>query len=223
MQLKKNILYFGIGTIVGIGALFFIIRKFLVKYRAVSIAKKEWEGWGKPLINEKGQVIKKGGFESDKGFSERVGKYWRLGTGQSFTGKDRDVAWSSAFISYIMKKAGAGDKFSYSPSHSKYIRDSIQNRKKGKLNAPFVGFKVNEVAPEVGDLVCYSRQGGVDYNTTDSYLSHCDLVVAKDKNKLEVIGGNVNQSVTKRLIETDNKGKIKDKNKNWFAVIKSNV
>ena len=28
-----------------------------------------------------------------------------------------------------MKKAGAGDDFSYNPSHSVYIRDAIKNRK----------------------------------------------------------------------------------------------
>lgn len=223
MASRKNIIYFSIGTIIGISALIILLRKMLVKYKAVSIAKREWAGWGKPTIGKDGKQINKGGFEASKGFSERVGEYWRVGTGQSFDGKDRDIAWSSAFISYLMKKAGAGDNFVYSPSHSKYITDSIANRKQGKINEPFVGYKTSEVAPQVGDLVCYTRQSGVNYDTTGAYLSHCDLVVEKKSNEIEVIGGNVNQSVTKRILKTDSKGRIADTKQNWFVVLKSNI
>lgn len=220
---KKNLIYFGIGSIVGLTLLTLLVRKLLVKYRVVSIAKKEWEGWGMPTIQKDGTQTRKGGFEADSGFSERVNKYWREGTGQNYTGADRDVAWSSAFISYLMKKAGAGNKFVYSPSHSKYITDSIANRKQGRLKEAFVGYKVNEVAPEVGDLVCYSRQSGVTYDTTGSYKSHCDLVVAKRPNEIEVIGGNVNQSVAKKILAIDSKGMLKDNKYDWFSVIKTNI
>lgn len=223
MASKKNIIYFGIGVIIAITALSLFVRKLLVKYRVVSIANREWKGWGMPTIEKDGKQSISGGFEANQGFSERVNKYWRVGTGQNFSGSDRDVAWSSAFISYLMKEGGAGDKFVYSPSHSKYITDSIANRKQGKLNEAFVGYKVNEVAPEVGDLVCYSRQGGVNYDTTGSYLSHCDLVVAKKPNEIEVIGGNVNQAVAKKILSTDSNGKITDKKYNWFTVIKTNI
>jgi len=220
---KKQLLYFGVGAIIGITLIGFFIKKMLVKYRVVSIAKKEWEGWGMPTIEKDGTQSRKGGFEASKGFAERVGEYWRIGTGQRYDGTDRDIAWSSAFISYLMKKGGAGDKFVYSPSHSKYITDSIANRKNGKLNEAFVGYKVDEVAPEVGDLVCYSRQSGVTYDTTGAYKSHCDLVVAKKQNEIEVIGGNVNQAVAKKILSTDSKGRISDKKYNWFTVIKTNI
>ena len=221
--MKKKQIYIGAGILLGLTAVFFIAKRLMVKSRAVSLAIREWKGWGEPTINKNGQLIKKGGFEANRGFAERVGEYWRIGTGQSFDGTDRDVAWSSAFISYLMKKAGAGDSFTYSPSHSTYIRDSIANRKQGRLNAPFVGYKVKEVAPKVGDLVCYTRQSGVDYDTTGAYKSHCDLVVKKRSGEVEVIGGNVNQSVTKRILKTDSKGRIIDDSKDWFTVIKSNI
>lgn len=220
---KKKLLYFGIGAVLGLTALTLIIRKLLVKYRVVSIAKREWKGWGMPTIEKDGTQSRKGGFEASKGFTERVGEYWKVGTGQNYKGTDRDVPWSSAFISYLMKKAGAGDKFVYSPSHSKYITDSIANRKSGRLKEPFVGYKSSEVAPEVGDLVCYARQSGVGYDTKGSYKSHCDVVVDKKKNQIEVIGGNVNQAVAKKILKTDSKGRIADKKYNWFAVIKTNI
>jgi len=220
---KSAWVYYGIGLAVGGTALALLVRKLLVKYRVISVANYEWQGWGEPTIQKNGTQTKKGGFEANRGYAERVGEYWRTGTGQPYDGRDTDVAWSSAFISYIMKKAGAGKKFVYSPLHSKYITDSIANRKQGKTNEAFVGYKVNEIAPKVGDLVCYSRQGGIDYDTTGSYKSHCDLVVKKRKNEIEVIGGNVNNAVTKKILSTDNRGVLTDKKYDWFAVIKTNI
>ncbi len=221
--MKKVWLYYGLGIAIGGTALTLILRKILVKYRVVSIANYEWQGWGEPTIQKNGKQTKKGGFEADKGYSERVGKYWREGTGKRYDGEDRKVPWSSAFISFIMKKAGAGKDFVYSSAHTNYIRDSIANRKKGKTNEPFVGYRVEEIAPKVGDLVCYSRESGVNYDTKRSYLSHCDLVVKKKKNEIEVIGGNVNDSVTKKILRTDDRGVLKDNKYNWFTVIKTNI
>lgn len=221
--MKKSVwVYYGIGLAVGGTALALLVRKLLVKYRVISVANYEWQGWGEPTIQKNGTQTKKGGFEANRGYAERVGEYWRIGTGEKFDGTDKN-AWSSAFISYIMKKAGAGNKFVYNSLHSKYITDSIANRKQGKTNEAFVGYKVNEIAPKVGDLVCYSRQGGIDYDTTGDYFSHCDLVVKKRKNEIEVIGGNVNNAVTKKILSTDNRGVLTDKKYNWFAVIKTNI
>lgn len=221
--MDKRTIYFIGGALIGSTILVLALRKLLVRFRVSSLAQKEWRGWGSPTINIDGSIVRKGGFEADKGFTDRVAEYWRIGTGQSFKGTDRDVAWSSAFISYLMKMAGAKDKFSYSPSHSTYITDSIENRKQGKLKDNFVGYKINEVSPSVGDLVCYSRQSGVNYDTKSPYKSHCDIVVAKKQNQIDVIGGNVNNAVTKKILRTDDKGKLIDNKYNWFAVIKTNL
>ena len=207
----------------GSTALILILRKVLVKYRVVSLAKKEWQGWGEPTIDIDGNQIIKGGFESNDGYSQRVGTYWKEGTGQNLDGDDREVPWSATFISWLYKKAGAGNKFVYNASHSKYITDSIANRKKGEVNAPFVGYKLNEYAPKVGDMVCYSRQDGINYDTKGSYKSHCDIVVSTKPNQIEVIGGNVNQSVTKKVLRTNSKGLLIDTKNKWFAVIKNNI
>jgi len=221
--MKKAWIFYGLGIAIGGTAIALILRKVLVKYRVVSVAKYEWQGWGEPVIQKNGKQTRKGGFEADGGYSERVGKYWREGTGKKYDGNDRKVPWSSAFISWIMKKAGAGKDFVYSSAHTNYIRDSISNRKKGKTNEAFVGYRLNEVAPKVGDLVCYSREDGVNYDTTRSYYSHCDLVVKKKKNEIEVIGGNVNDSVTKKILSTNDDGLLTDKKYKWFTVIKTNI
>lgn len=220
---KKNLILFGIGAVLGGTALILIMRKILVKYRVVSLAKKEWKGWGEPTIDINGNQIKIGGFESNDGYSERVGRYWKEGTGNNLDGDDRQVPWSATFISWLYKKAGAGNKFVYNASHSKYITDSIRNRKQGNLNAPFVGYRIDEIAPQVGDMVCYARQTGITYDSTGSYKSHCDIVVSTKGNQIEVIGGNVNQAVTKKILKTGYKGTLLDSSKNWFAVIKNNI
>lgn len=227
MAKNKNLIYIGIGAVVGASVLFVVLRAVLVKYRVIRVAKREWQGWGEPLIDINGKKVRGASrLEKKGGFAQRVAKYWREGTGINNRDGTDGVAWSSAFISYIMKKGGAKDKFVYDEAHSKYIRDSIKNRKQGKFNAPFVGYKISEVAPKVGDLVCYHRHsGGIEgyYDRTSGYKSHCDLVVKKDKNQLEVIGGNVGDAVTKRIVRINSEGKVTDKNKKWFAVIKTNI
>ena len=59
------------------------------------------------------------------------------------------------------------------------------------------------------------------YDRTSNYKSHCDIVVAKRPNEIEVIGGNVNQSVTKKILTTDQMGRVAMGGK-WFAIIKNN-
>jgi len=220
---KKNLLYFGLGTLIGVSVLVLAMRRILVRYRVVRLANNEWKGWGQQTVDINGNQTIKGGFEANDGYSQRVSRYWKEGTNLNYDGNDRNIPWSASFISWIYKMGGSKDRFKYNASHSKYITDSIKNRKQGMLDAPFVGYRINEVSPEVGDMVCYSRQSNVNYDTTGGYKSHCDIVVAKSKNKIEVIGGNVNQSVTKKFLKTDSKGMIVDNRNDWFTVIKTNI
>ena len=214
----------------GIAGLFIVLAliKKLTPYKKnlVKNANEEWARFGYQTIKD-GKVVKRGAREDEEGFWQRVGDYWRQALGSRYTGKDRDVAWSSAFISWVMLKSGGlfGIPFTKSASHSKYIRDYVKNRKEGKLNAPFVAYRINEKPAEIGDLVCYSRENNPDlYDKTGAYKSHCDIVVATNpqKNEIEVIGGNVAQSVSKRIVKTTN-GVVNDNNNKWFAIIKNNA
>ena len=120
-----------------------------------------------------------------------------------------------------MKLILLADKFKRDASHSVYIRDSVKKRKDQIINAPFVAFKIDEVTPEIGDLVCAPRQSGVTYDTNENYISHCDLVVAKRTNEIDIIGGNVSDSVTQKTLKLDTNGKVKDTTRPWFVVIKN--
>ncbi|QGZ90941.1 DUF2272 domain-containing protein [Microcystis aeruginosa] len=183
------------------------------KKTLVDIATEEWEFFEKGTKKER-----------ENGFWQRIVKYWKEGLNRTDIDDPTDVGnvpWSAAFISWIMTKAGAADKFKRDASHSVYIRDSVKKRKDQVINAPFVAFKIDEVTPEIGDLVCAPRQSGVTYDTTDNYISHCDLVVAKRTNEIDIIGGNVSDSVTQKTLKLDTNGKVKDTTRPWFVVIKN--
>ena len=209
-----------------IGALLLIRKLTPYKKNIVKTANDEWARFGYQTIGKDGKYIKQGAKEHHSGYWERVGDYWKQALGKRYTGKDRDVAWSSAFISWVMLKSGGlfSVPFRKSSSHSRYIREYVKNRKEGNLKAPFVAYRLNEQPVAVGDLVCYSRESSTDmYDKTGSYKSHCDIVVKKRPNEIEVIGGNVNQSVSKKVLAIDNRGIMENKSGKWFAIIKNNA
>lgn len=212
-----------IGLTVSVGAilLFRRLRLSAFKRNLIANAKREWVLWGKPL-NKEGKTIETGAHECTAIYKDRVGEYWKKGTGNNLDGCDRSVPWSAAFISFIMKKSGAGSDFTYSSAHNKYIKKTIADRKAG-VKAPFLGYRLDEKPLKEGDLVCYGREGQGGYDSTSNYKSHCDIVVKvnKLKGQAEVIGGNVSQGVTKRIVRIDKKGYLTDPHQYWFAVIKT--
>ena len=224
IKLTPKQIIWGSVILTGIIGVLLLVRKLTpYKKNIVDTATKEWIRFGKNTVGKDGKSLNKGRMEYEDGFWQRVGDYWKQGVNKRYTGKDREVPWSSAFISWVMKKSGGLFKipFRTSSSHSKYIREYVKNRKEGK-NATFVAYRLNEKPAEVGDLVCYSRESSKDlYDRTSGYKSHCDIVVAKRPNEIEVIGGNVNQSVTKKILSTDQMGRVVMGGK-WFAIIKNN-
>ncbi len=184
------------------------------KTKLKDTAESEWNFFGKGTKKER-----------ENGFWQRIVQYWKeaLNINNIDTSTDvGNVPWSAAFISWVMKQAGAGNQFKYNASHSVYIRDAIKKRKDKVSDAAFIAFKIDEVTPEVGDLVCAPRGNQtVTYDTTENYISHCDLVVAKRSNEIDIIGGNVSNSVTKKTLKLDANGKVKDTTRPWFVVIKN--
>src|SRR5262245_6935416 len=94
--------------------------------QAISLARQEWEFFGRQEVDRDGHLLRRGRKETDEGFWQRVGVYWLEGTGQHLTGKNSDFPWSATFMSFVMRKAGAGERFKYSAQHSVYIRAAIQ-------------------------------------------------------------------------------------------------
>ena len=201
------------------------------KEKLVKTAINEWEFFG--------EGSKK---ETMDGFWQRVVKYWKEAkVNRNDIDSAAEVgspnnAWSAAFISWLMTAANAADKFTRHANHSVYIREAVKKRKEKTKNAPFIAYKVSEVTPEVGDLVCAPRAADatkVTYDTTRQYSSHCDLVVAKRPNEIDMIGGNVRNSVSMTTTALNTKGQVIPNGKMkingqsngskrpWFVVIKN--
>lgn len=188
--------------------------------RMLSLARQEWEYWGRQTIGKDGKVSHAGHKETDEGYWQRVGVYWRNGLFMGWTGKDTDEAWSAAFISWVMREAGLGNSFQYSEWHAHYINQAIDGRAAGDQDLAFWGYRLTERAPQVGDLVCYRRQDDVAFwQRPETYKSHCDLVVEVRPGEIDVIGGNVQDSVTLKTLATNREGKLIDRNQVWFAVL----
>lgn len=186
----------------------------------VQLCQQEWTFFGKQEFGSDGKKVRDGMSETDEGFWQRVAVYWLEGTGKNLSGKNDDFPWSAAFVSYVMRRCGAGERFRYSAQHSVYIRAAIKARSDGKSAYGFWGYRIAERAPEVGDLVCYARQPGVSFDTPSSnYKAHVDIVVGKKANAIQVIGGNVGNSVSLKHLSVDGQGLLADKKHAWFAVL----
>lgn len=204
---------------------------------AIQIALREWRAFGSPVRDgpADGEV---GKAERIEGLWQRVGEYWWLGLDADrpdhrVTGKhdehgrvfapeaDSRYAWSAAFMSYVMRIAGAGDRFPYAEVHARYINAARRGGKEagGVLRAvPLTGY-----APQPGDLICYSRTA-VPLRFEDlpagRFASHCDLVVAAEPGRLAVIGGNVDDAVTMKHVPIAPDGTLADDRLPWFVAIK---
>jgi soluble lytic murein transglycosylase-like protein len=181
--------------------------------RIAAIANAEWERWDKGRKKE-----------TDPAVTKQLQDYYAIGVKRSVSARDLqnrawqyDHPWSAVFISYVMRQAGAGDAFEYASAHATYVAAAKRARQSG-LAWRFWAYRINEVAPMVGDLVCRDRRlcekcrcAGVTYESLErGGKTHCDIVVGVDraKNRIRVIGGNVNQSVDEKFIALDANGHL---------------
>lgn len=213
MEKSNKLLYVAVGlAIFAIGALVLYKKKSMkggnIRKNLVKEAEEQLAIWNFGKTKETASTM-----------YDRLVAYWKSVGWAESRWTPSSVAWSAAFISYVMRLAGAGSNFKYSSSHSTYIRDAVKNRKTNNEN-PFKAYRLNEKKVEVGDLVCYARQEGINYDTTSSYKSHCDIVVAADNQEAKVVGGNVSNSVSKKTVKLKN-GYIDDTSKKWFTLIKT--
>lgn len=190
----------------------------------LEVCQREWALFGRQEFDLDGRLVQRGKRETDEGFWQRVGDYWRDGVGRKLTGRDSDVPWSAAFVSRAFKQAGAGTRFPYGASHSRYIRRAIRDRQREVASAPLRGFRLGERPPATGDLVCYARQAGVGFDDQPaSDKSHADIVVAVGPAAIEVIGGNVGNSVGKKHLRLGPGGRLADRSQAWFAVLENRL
>lgn len=209
---------------------------------AVAIALREWRAFGMNVNDGVALETLQGEARPDhrEGLWQRVGEYWWLGqaagTRQSgWTGRYDEFgvpfagdpyAWSAAFVSYVMRTAGAGDRFPYSATHADYINAAARG------NSPVLrAERPDAYAPRAGDLICMGRGGSAalrfDQLPTAQFPGHCDIVVAADPGQLTVVGGNVDASVTLKHVPLTAAGTLAgpdgtpaDDRYPWFVVLR---
>ena len=218
---------------------------------AIAIALREWRLFGSPVDDDPpGTHPDPGELKPERlpGLWQRVGEYWFEGLNASdpeiaWTGKhnahgamfpperDGEFAWSAAFISYVMRIAGAGKGFPYSASHHVYV-DLAARMTRGEIS----GWSIRaadpaEVAPAPGDLICTGRgrARGLRYDDLPAgrFTGHCDIVVDDTPQGWAVIGGNVDDAVTMKHVPHDSAGRIAapdgasyDTRTPWMVVIR---
>jgi hypothetical protein len=139
--------------------------------------------------------------------------------------RDGRFAWSAAFVSYVMRMAGAGGRFPYSGTHADYINAARLNP--GSL--VIAAEPPETYAPRRGDLICLWRGQPLRFGDLPAgkFASHCDIVVGTQPGLLEVVGGNVDNSVALRRIPVapDGRlagadGRVVDPDHPWFVVLR---
>jgi predicted chitinase len=172
--------------------------------RAAGVALAEWEKFGGQTYDAAGHALHIGHKEGEDPYYRYVGEYWKDGVeNDTLTGRDHSVPWSAAFISWVMRSAGAGGRFTYSPQHSVYIFRAIKDLLQARPQASYYCYQLREWKPQVGDLVCWARRDGIDYHHQNGgdYPGHCDVVVEVGGEEVQIVGGNVGNSVTKRPLK----------------------
>lgn len=214
---------------------------------AVAIALREWRLFGQPVDDDmpgtRPAAPPEQKPEREAGLWQRVGEYWWLGMDAGnvtsrWTGMHNAegrvfpaaingrYAWSAAFISYVMRIAGARDGFVYSPNHAAYI--NAARRGQGLLRAQ----RPEAYAAQPGDLVCEGRNAARDMTfddlpTAESFQSHCGIVVdTTQPGQISIIGGNVDDAVTLTHVPVTPDGKLAtadgtvlDARYHWFVVL----
>jgi Uncharacterized protein conserved in bacteria (DUF2272) len=164
--------------------------------------------------------------ETDPRMRSVLADYWRRGAGVQVSEAqvaDRSFQashpWSAAFISWVMRQAGAGNAFQYSAAHANYIAAAKRNRYQNASDS-LKAYRTSEVRPEPGDVICKSREGsGATYdNIRPGMKTHCDVVVSVTPKQVTVVGGNVDNSVKQRTLPLSSDGLLASRD--HFAVIK---
>lgn len=127
-----------------------------------------------------------------------------------------DTPWSAVFVSFVMNRVGVPG-FRASASHVDYVRDTYVHPQ----TSPYVLADPDTTRPAQGDLLCYARmreplghEGLRRFLERDAKAGldmHCDIVVAADAeraSRLYLVGGNVLQGVTLRVLPLNRKGLI---------------
>lgn len=196
--------------------------------RMIYLARQEWTLFGRPVVDYASDppTLKyppgmPPAHETQPPLLSRVFLYWYGVSPLPALGDDGELRpWSAAFIVWLAR--GAGIRPSRLPStvlHWDYIDHALTT------NAYFSARDARLHAPRPGDLLCAPR-GDEFVAEVDSFERlrrgpyHCDLVVEQRPDQIDVIGGNVHDSVALTHIALDNEGRaLPTPERHWVVVL----
>lgn len=218
----------------------------LMKARLLSVVTGEWRRFGSASaeldgINPEPSVIGVPIHENDPSptIVEALSAYWTAVGRTDIVARERaklaqgrypswDEAWSAAFISWSMARAGAPRReFCPNQAHWHYLK-GIATSPIDRTPPRFVVHDLADYAPKPGDLICMSRAGVAVADWKDALLRadplplHCDVVVRTGAFQLSAIGGNVSDSVMETRTPVDGSGYLYPvPGRPWFAVVEN--
>lgn len=197
--------------------------------RIAAIACQENHAWFRPFIDADGHPGGQSVYEAENDALDdgapawrKVAAYWRgsgLGAGCANEVDCRnfvvDTPWSAAFVSWVMRRAGLPG-FVASARHVDYVRAAWRQPTRN----PYLLASPREAIPAAGDLLCYARAKERALGAGDllgrlegngALAMHCDIVVAAVPGDMAwLVGGNVQQAVTLRMLRLDARGRFAD-------------
>lgn len=177
------------------------------KVSMVLLAVGEWARFGRQVIVYSSEAPARteqlGVKEGDA--PERIHDYWASVGHPERSGTD-DVPWSAAFISWAIASAGVPrNLFCPSQTHTIYVERLVERAR--RPGAALIPRRPEERAPQVGDLICASREGsGTALDNLNRGAGHCDIVVEVQSGNVQAIGGNVGDSVSRSVFPLDGNG-----------------
>ena len=143
--------------------------------------------------------------ENDEAVRDTLRKYWAV------LGLDHppSIAWSAAFVSYLLRKRG----FKGDPYHTTYVANAI-NGTNGSWQAFSIPKNKDKIVVSVGDVLVEPRSGSYE-------ASHGDVVYNIREGAADLIGGNLSDSIGYKSIGLNPDGTISDA-KNYLVILKKN-
>ena len=177
------------------------------KTSMVLLAVQEWARFGRQTItfSTTGPARTEILGVQERDAPERIRDYWKSVDRPDRSGLT-DVPWSAAFISWDIESAGVPrDLFCPNALHTIYVERMVDRAR--RPGAAFIPHRTDERAPQVGDLLCASRDdGGTTLENLNRGPGHCDIVVEVRAGEVHAIGGNVRDSVSRSVFPLDARG-----------------
>lgn len=167
-----------------------------------------------------------------------VKEYWKSIGNNQLDGKTIvngiRPAWSSAFVSFCVKTAGAGAKFQYTQAHCHYVKKAMEQANGTIGTFGYKAQRSDAYKPKVGDIIVGGREYALAYDYDKAaliyeadtfYPSHGDIVIDITATHVLTMGGNITNNVDQKRLKLTSTGYLRDRQTSsgkeipWVAIL----